>query len=356
MRRNVDENSAHGGPAPMSEEAGTRNGSGSAPLLVIGAQRPVREVVADATSVDARANTIGRSQHGRVTRAQLAAAGVSASSTQRRLRAGTWTAHRGGLIDLGTHESTWQQEVVSALLAAGACHGRAWASHLTAAHLHGFLDVVRPSEVELTVPRTRRPGQWHGRIHRVRDLPSSELTVIDGIPATSAARTLLDLGASRSVQELEPVVWDAARRWPSLTRELGSCAVRAPRHRGRSTVHQLLQGLHPQIADVESPLEVHGLLALRDPRLPHPVVQYVVRDHHGRFLGRVDAAWPAARVAVEFDGAAYHETTTGRVRARERRERLRRAGWIVVVVTARQLAGPRLRELTDQLHRLIVSG
>lgn len=351
MRGHVSTPGDHGGPAQVDEATGTT----TAPVLVIGLQQPVSEALGHATSVDARANTIGRSQHGRVTRSQLEAAGVSASSTQRRLRAGTWTAYKGGVIDLGTHAPTWQQDVVSALLAAGACHDRAWASHLTAAHLHGFLDVARPATIELTVPRTRRPRQWHARIHRARDLLPAERTMIDGIPVTSVARTLLDIGAHLSARDLEPVLWEAARRWPELTCELASCAARTPLHRGRATVERLLKGLHPQIAAVESPLEVHGLLALRDPRLPEPVLQYVVRDHHGRFLRRVDAAWPAARIAVEFDGAAYHETTSGRVRDRARHERLRAAGWIVVVVTARDLTGPRLRELKDELHRLIVA-
>jgi very-short-patch-repair endonuclease len=41
--------------------------------------------------------------------------------------------------------------------------------------------------------------------------------------------------------------------------------------------------------------------------LPAPILQHVVRDGAGRFLGQEDLAWPDRRVLVEFDGNVHRE-------------------------------------------------
>jgi hypothetical protein len=53
----------------------------------------------------------------------------------------------------------------------------------------------------------------------------------------------------------------------------------------------------------ESPPEslVRVLLTLGG--LPRPVPQYVILDQGGRFVARVDLAWPEVRLAGEYDGA-----------------------------------------------------
>lgn len=351
MNQAADEALDDVGIPDRAPAAGT--GSDAAGVLVLGSPRRVHELATDvvSASVDVRAARVGRIQHGRASRAQLAALGIAGRTIQRRVTAGIWGAHPGGVVDLGTHGPSWEQELATALLAAGADQGTAWASHLTAAYLHGFLDVEPPQRLAVTVPRSRRPSPRKGQIHRVRALPADERTIVLGMPATSAARTILDIAATVPVDRLEPLLWEASRHRPALTLELARCGTRWPYHRGRSAVQGLLRDLHPQFAEVESPLEVYGLLALRDPQLPEPVLQYRVRDHHGRIVQRVDAAWPAARIAVEFDGAAYHGSPSQQARDRRGRERLRSLGWVVIVVTALDLTGGRLEALKDDLRR-----
>lgn len=321
--------------------------------VILGTERPV-SAAALATaggSAEVRAVGIGRWQHGRVTRRQLRELGVAARTTQRRITDGVWAAHAGGVIDLGTHANSWEQDVTTALLAAGADHGRAWASHLTAARLHRLLDIDRPQQLEVIVRVPDRPRSGPAKVHRVRALAVDEVTVVDGFPVTSVARTLLDLAATLGTERMEPLLWDACRRAPDSAVQLARFAERSPRHRGRSTARRLLEGLHPQIAEAASPLEVYGLLALRDPSLPQPQLQYRVRDHHGRIIKRVDAAWPDARIAIEFDGVAYHGSAGQRARDRQQRERLRAIGWVVLEVTAADLSGPRLAAVKDDLRR-----
>ena len=113
---------------------------------------------------------------------------------------------------------------------------------------------------------------------------------------------------------------------------------------------RILRGLHPQVEAIESPLEVFGLLALRSLGLPWPELQFVIRDEAGRFVARVDAAWPNAWLIVEFDGAAYHRTPRQREADGRRRERLASLGWHVVVLQQRDLSGTRLRQAGEELR------
>jgi very-short-patch-repair endonuclease len=69
--------------------------------------------------------------------------------------------------------------------------------------------------------------------------------------------------------------------------------------------------------------------------LPAPVPQYVVLAA-GDFLGRVDLAWPEARLIVEYEGAHHFED--GQIRRDdERYRRLAAAGWRVIRLSANDL-------------------
>ncbi|WP_448625464.1 endonuclease domain-containing protein [Geodermatophilus sp. URMC 64] len=99
----------------------------------------------------------------------------------------------------------------------------------------------------------------------------------------------------------------------------------------------------------ESPQETRLRLLLLRSGLPAPVAQFEVRDRDGRFVGRVDFAWPDRRVAAEYDGL-WHAEPGQFARDRQRLNRLQAAGWRVVHVTAADLQRPaellaRLREL-----------
>lgn len=67
-----------------------------------------------------------------------------------------------------------------------------------------------------------------------------------------------------------------------------------------------------------------------------PVPQHVVRVD-GRFVARVDLAFPAHRIAVEYDGRAVHDREDAFLRDRRRQNDLVRAGWTVLRFTAEDL-------------------
>jgi hypothetical protein len=87
-----------------------------------------------------------------------------------------------------------------------------------------------------------------------------------------------------------------------------------------------------------SPQETRLRMLLHRSELPPPVAQYSVRAG-GRFLARVDFAWPEQRLAVEYEGL-WHGRPQQVARDRRRLNALTRAGWRVVFVTAADLHDP----------------
>ena len=88
---------------------------------------------------------------------------------------------------------------------------------------------------------------------------------------------------------------------------------------------------------VESPKETETRLLIMAARLPEPVVQFVVR-RAGRFIGRVDLAYPELKIAIEYEGDG-HRVDRRQWRSDIRRQReLEAAGWIVIRVTEADLA------------------
>ena len=90
----------------------------------------------------------------------------------------------------------------------------------------------------------------------------------------------------------------------------------------------------------------------RKARLPPPIPQYEVWAGDA-FLGRVDAAYPEARIALEYDSDEFH---TGRIpvrRDRARRHALIAASWLPIEAGAGDLreGGPLLCAAVRQALR-----
>ena len=83
-------------------------------------------------------------------------------------------------------------------------------SHRAAAALHGF-DGFRASPVELTSDRSRRGAAGPWTVHTTRRLELIDRVRVDGFPATSASRTIIDLAGTASVAELERAIDSAVR-------------------------------------------------------------------------------------------------------------------------------------------------
>jgi hypothetical protein len=209
-------------------------------------------------------------------------------------------------------------------------------SHQTAAELFGLQLPLVPDDrrVHLTVPPpTRARNRADRRIH-VSAVPASQRQRRAGIEVTSPGRTWLDLAAHLPPAALLALTDQMlARRYPrtAFDRMLASAAG----VRGKRVAHEVL-GVADPLAG--SPMESVLRWLIHQAGLPMPVLQYVVRDGDHRFLGRVDLAWPARRVLVEFDGNVHRERSVfvGDLR---RQNGLVLAGWTVLRFTSADVLG-----------------
>jgi predicted DNA-binding transcriptional regulator AlpA len=301
------------------------------------------------STVDVRASEVARSQYGRATRDQLrSTAGVSRSTITRRLRDGVWTEPVPGVIDLGTHAVSWRAQVVEVVLAAG---DPAWASHLTAAHLHRFLDVPRPETVDVLVPRARHHKVGEHELHATRAIGLDEITERHGIACTTRARTLLDLASTSRPGDLERWLAQATRKDATLPRDVVELCDRHRHVPGRRRLLDAVGRLPDGAAELGSPLEVLGVQELLALGAPPFEVQYTVRDADRNRVKRVDVAWPERRTVLEFDGVAYHDLTDARAADELVRARMRALGWTVEVVRRADLGGAALPRIVRQLGR-----
>jgi very-short-patch-repair endonuclease len=247
--------------------------------------------------------------------------------TPAQLRGRTW---RRLLPDVYVHHDvpvdhrTWCA-AVSLILPPGSAIGG-----LSAAHLSGA-DLLRP-EAPVSIVASRTSGTHSSdriRVHHTVIDPA-DLTTVDGLPVTTPARTAFDLGRRRS-RRTAVTAFDAMLHRRTLN--LGDVTELARQRHwwpGIPRLHEVIRLADPR---AESPMETVLRLLLLDAGLPAMQPQFEVRDPRGRLIGRVDLAWPAVRLAVEYEGDHHREQgqfrrDIGRVNA------LRMAGWTVVRLSA----------------------
>ncbi len=226
----------------------------------------------------------------------------------------------------------------------------------TAAWLHG-VDAHTFSEHDL-LPRietcafrgcnpTSRP-ELRGRS---RDLLPRDVGELAGITLTTPLRTALDVGCHLRRREAFPTM-SALMRLHGLGTD--ALARELPRYRGRRGVIQCRELVALVDPRFESPREAWTYLAILDAGLPRPRPQYWV-EIDGVAAYRLDLAYQAARVCVEYDGEEFHDRTPDQRRDDEvRRAWLRGEGWRVIVVRRGDFTGDKLerwlRELREALE------
>jgi len=198
----------------------------------------------------------------------------------------------------------------------GAC------SHATAGRLLRLPGIPKPDEVDVTVDRSTGLRASGVRVHRAT-LDRNSRIYVDGIPCTSATRTLVDCAHLLDGETLEGAVERARRLGLTSVGALESHLGRG--HPGSARVRHLIRRLEGR--PKESRLEVKFARLLRRSGLPAPVAQFVVGAY------RVDFAWPLLRVVCECDGFEWHGDRLQWKRDRRRIASIEAAGWRMVHVT-----------------------
>jgi very-short-patch-repair endonuclease len=260
---------------------------------------------------------------------QLRAAGISPSAVGRAVECRRLLAIHRGVFAVGHRVLTPRGRWMAAVLAGGT---GAVLSHRSAAVAWEVLN-GSGGPIEITSPR-RRHRLPAVRFHHCL-LGADEVTSIDGIPATTVARTLFDLAAVVPPHRLRRAINEAEYRRRGNARTLRSLVDRYPGRRGVRALRAILAERGIGRTRTRSELEDRFTQFLRNRDLPpaEPNATLVLAD---RTL-EVDQLWRTARLVVELDGRAAHASESGFERDRERDRALVVAGWTVVRVTWRQL-------------------
>lgn len=210
--------------------------------------------------------------------------------------------------------------------------------------------------VPLTVHAPCRRGGDDAIVSWSRRRIDQEAVVVEGgVRLLDRAATWASLGTTLRLTDLVIIAdhlrrrpraqYEGGRTEPYATRaQLAAAIERSPRT-GRP---RLQEALALSRAGADSPMETRLRLALAEDGLPEPVLNRPVLGADGRPIlmfdrypdgepgPTPDMQWAAQRVAVEYDGD-HHLTREQKDSDVQRAERFRRLGWLVVVVTGRDM-------------------
>lgn len=173
-------------------------------------------------------------------------------------------------------------------------------------------------------------------LHRTLRLDKVDVVVADGIPTTTAARTLIDLAGDVPNEELESM-FDTARRLGLVSTAHLAQRVEALCGRGVKGSAEIreLVAAHRATKPAESRLEIKLWRLLRRylPRFEiQPERQFVTRRADGE-QARLDVAFAPIKYGVEAEGWEWHGGRLQWKRDKRRTASLEAGGWRLTFVT-----------------------
>ena len=259
--------------------------------------------------------------HGLVTRD-----GLLAEFTRRqidyRVACGLLVPVHPGVYRVAGAPVTWKQHLHAACLAAGP--GSA-VSHRAATAWWG-IDGGVPGIVEIAVPRP----EWYRldgvrQVHRATDLLEHHVVVRDGIRVTTPTRSLIDLGAVAPWWIVDRAYGHAIGLKLTTAAAMRRTVDELSR-KGRSGVGVMRRVLEERgdLAPSDSWLAAKGDRLLQRYGITSGITDYEIWDG-GRFVAKVDRAWPDIKFCLEWDGDERHLGDTAA--DVERQNALSDAGW-----------------------------
>ncbi|MBI5160410.1 MAG: DUF559 domain-containing protein [Micrococcales bacterium] len=198
--------------------------------------------------------------------------------------------------------------------------------------------------LHVAVPWPDRAPRGAGVVGHKYMIDPSELTKLQGLVITTAARTWCDLAADLVLPDLV-----AAGDWVVRSGvPVDQIAALADRHPGQRGRRRRLEAVPLLDGRAESRKETHLRVLLIRAGLTAFVPNVEVVASGYRY--RLDLAWAAKRIALEYQGGYHHDPTQWQ-RDMTRRSRLEAAGWTVVFVSSADLAAP--DELVRRIRALI---
>ncbi|MGW0159028.1 type IV toxin-antitoxin system AbiEi family antitoxin domain-containing protein [Mycobacterium sp. NPDC003323] len=216
----------------------------------------------------------------------------------------------------------------------------------TAAEFYGF-DTDHDHRLHILDPGVRMRPTPDLAVHQRHGAP---LLRVDRGLLTAPAWTAIEI--ARTVRRPRVLgVLDAALRSGHCTAaDLASCVDAQRGRRGIVTVREMLP-----LADAraESPMESEARYVFYDGGLPAPELQFEIVDRYGQ-LWRVDFAWPAAGLVVEYESMDWHASAEALRHDRMKVACLQECGWTsmpIVIDDVRQYPARLVARVFGHLER-----
>jgi very-short-patch-repair endonuclease len=184
-----------------------------------------------------------------------------------------------------------------------------------------------------------RPGI---EVHASPSLRPQDVTIVDAIPCTTVARTLLDLADVVPRRQLERALEQAVVLRVFDLSAVEDVLAYANGRRGAGVLRAALAELDDDPGITLSDAEDGFLELCRAAGLSQPEVNQWLEVDEGPPI-RADFLWRRERLIVEVDGWQFHGTRSAFERDRLRDQRVRLADWEPLRVTPRQIVRDRDR-------------
>lgn len=286
---------------------------------------------------------LARRQRGIVARWQLLAIGLTDGAIRHLVLTGRLHPLHRGVYAVGHVALTREARALAAALAFGS---RTVVSHRTAAELHGLLEPA-PGAIHLTTASTGGHRRRGVVVHETKRLVAADTTRVDGIPAASVPRVIVQVAGSCSPTTFTRLFNAADRK-----RLVDPLAVAGQLRRGRkgSAAVRSRLAVWTGSPPPESVLEALFDALCIDHGLPAPVLQASPFPHR---VQRVDFCWPERRVVVEVDGREWHAIQAAWGEDHDRDLSLRLSGWVPRRYTWAQITRAPSRVAADVLDALV---
>ncbi len=291
-------------------------------------------------SADLRLAELAGSQHGVVSLAQLLALGLGKDAVARRLSAGRLHRLHRAVYAVGHGALSSKGHDLAAVLSSGP---GAVLSHRSAALRWAIVRHAPRYEVTVEGRRVRRPGII---VRETSALAPDDRALIDAIPVTSPARTLVDLAEVLNARRLADAVHEAEVQRILDLRGIERALARVPGRPSRHKLRRVLAAYDDGPPMTRSEAERGFLRLCETHSITAPQANVMVGDYE------VDFHWPDASLVVEVDGAATHHTRRAFHADRRRDRELAGRDIQVLRVTWDDLDGG-ATELAAELRRVL---
>lgn len=251
--------------------------------------------------MDGQLSGIANRQGGVILRRQALECGYPPQEIKRLLRRHWVRVRHGAYVEAGLVAGASEVDLhrlrVHALLAATTIPSVV--SGASAAVLHG-LDLWRPNLRRIQVTHAGGSARVEPDVHHHdAEVPEDERTIVDGLTATTAARTVIDVARVSDVEQGLVLADSALRLLRATAAELRSVFDRCSQWPGAAGVARVLAGADGR---AQNPAETRTRFALIAEGLGPVTPQVYIYDEYGALVGVVDLALLEHATLVEFDG------------------------------------------------------